>query len=70
MGFNRRFLDKEKCFHFLQTSSLLQLYGKSDMLIFEDTESEDIYEMFKQGKTDKEIAEHYGIQRVEPNNYG
>ncbi len=70
MGFNRRFLDKEKCFHFLKTSSLLTLYGKSDMLIFEDDESSNIYEMFKQGKSDKEIAEHYGIQRTEPQDNG
>jgi DNA-binding CsgD family transcriptional regulator len=26
--------------------------------------------MFKQGKSDKEIAEHYGIQRTEPKDNG
>lgn len=40
------------------------------MLIFEDDESSNIYEMFKQGKSDKEIAEHYGIQRTEPEDNG
>jgi len=70
MGFNRRYLDKEKCFHFLRTSSLLNLYGKSDILIFEDEESSNIYEMFKEGKTEKEIAEHYGLQNINPSNNG
>ena len=64
MGFNKRILDKERCFGALSDKGLLWLYGKSDMLIFEDQESEDIYELFKQGKTDDEIAMKYGIKRI------
>jgi len=64
MGFNKRILDKERCFDDLSDKGLLCLYGKSDMLIFEDQESEDIYELFKQGKTDDEIAMKYGIKRI------
>ena len=46
MGFNKRILDKERCFDALSDKGLLWLYGKSDMLIFEDQESDDIYELF------------------------
>jgi len=70
MGFNKRFLNKETCLRFLETSSLRLLYGKSDMLIFEDNESSQIYEMYKEGKSDKEIAEHYGIQRTKSQDNG
>ena len=64
MGFNIRILDKQRFFDALSDKGLLWLYGKSDMLIFEDQESEDIYELFKQGKTDDEIAMKYGIKRI------
>lgn len=64
MGFNQRWLDKERCFHALANTSLKQLYGKSDSLTFLDDESSDIYELFIQGLTDNEIANKYGIERV------
>ncbi len=70
MGFNRRTLNKERCFDALSDKGLLWLYGKSDMLIFEDQESGDIYELFRAGKTDDEIAMKYGIQRIITDNNG
>lgn len=64
MGFNKRILSKEMCFDALINSSLKSLYGKSDMLMFEDKESSDIYELYKQGQTDEEIAKTYNLERV------
>ena len=64
MGFNQRWLDKERCFHALANNSLKQLYGKSDSLTFLDEESSNIYEMFLEGLTDDQIANKYGIERV------
>jgi len=64
MGFNKRFLSKDMSFHALVNTSLKSLYGKSDMLIFEDKESGDIYELYKQGETDEEIAKKYNLERV------
>jgi len=64
MGFNQRWLDKERCFYALANNSLKQLYGKSDSLTFLDEESSNIYEMFLEGLTDDQIANKYGIQRV------
>lgn len=70
MGFNQRWLDKERCFYALANNSLKQLYGKSDSLTFLDQESSDIYEMFVQGLTDAEIANKYNIERVITENNG
>jgi DNA-binding NarL/FixJ family response regulator len=64
MGFNQRWLDKERCFHALANNGLKQLYGKSDSLTFLDEESSNIYEMFLEGLTDDQIANKYGIERV------
>ena len=64
MGFNRRILCKEMCFLALTNSSLKNLYGKSDMLIFEDKESSDIYDLYKKGHSDQEIAKKYNLERV------
>lgn len=66
MGFNKRILSKEMCFDALINSSLKSLYGKSDMLMFEDKESSDIYELYKQGRSDEEIAKTYNLERVTP----
>lgn len=66
MGFNKRILSKEMCFDALINSSLKSLYGKSDMLMFEDKESSDIYELYKQGQSDEEIAKTYNLERVTP----
>lgn len=64
MGFNKRIISKEKCFTALETSSLKTLYGKSDMLIFEDTESSEVYSLYKSGLSDEEIAKKFNIERA------
>jgi hypothetical protein len=55
MGFNKRYVDLERCIKALKNNNLRGYYGKSDMLIFEDDTSSLIYELFQQGKNDKEI---------------
>lgn len=55
MGFNRRYVNKESSLSALSSNSIRQYYGKADALIFEDQISSEIYELFKQGKTDQEI---------------
>ena len=57
MGFNKRYVDLERCIKALESNNLKGYYGKSDMLIFEDDTSSLIYELFKEGKNDSEILE-------------
>lgn len=64
MGFNKRYISKEQCFIFLEKYSLKQLYGKSDMLIFEDSESSEVFSLYKSGLTDQEIAKKFNIERT------
>jgi len=55
MGFNKRYVDSEMSIRALENGGLKLYYGKSDALIFEDELSSKIYELFKEGKSDKEI---------------
>ena len=55
MGFNKRFINFEKSLMALQNEKLIEYYGKSNSLFFEDTKSFDVYELHTSGKTDKEI---------------
>ena len=55
MGFNKRYVDKKQSILALKNNSLKSFYGKSDALIFEDTLSSEIYDYYKQGKSDEEI---------------
>ena len=55
MGFNKRIVVLKHCINALKKDNLKDYYGKSDMLVFEDTTSSKIYELYKQGKTEKEI---------------
>lgn len=55
MGFNKRWVDLERCLNALKEGNLKQYYGKSDMLVFENQTCSYIYELYNQGKTDKEI---------------
>jgi hypothetical protein len=55
MGFNKRYINSENCIQALNDNNLKGYYGKSDMLIFDDSLSSLIHELFLQGKSDKEI---------------
>jgi len=55
MGFNKRWVDLDRCINALKVGKLREYYGKSDMLVFEDDDSSLIYDLYIQGKTDEEI---------------
>lgn len=55
MGFNKRYVNAERSVNALIHSSLRDYYGKSDMLVFEDDLSSQIYSLYKEGKTESEI---------------
>jgi hypothetical protein len=55
MGFNKRYVNSEYCIKALKDNNLKGYYGKSDMLIFEDSLSSRIHELFLQGKSEQEI---------------
>lgn len=55
MGFNKRYVDSKMSILALENGGLKLYYGKSDALIFEDELSSQIYQLFKEGKSDSEI---------------
>jgi hypothetical protein len=55
MGFNKRLVILDRCIDALKEGKLKQYYGKSDMIHFEDSTSEIIYDLYCQGKSDEEI---------------
>lgn len=55
MGFNKRIVNSKQTILALETNGLKSFYGKSDMLLFEDSLSSDAYTHFLNGKTDEEI---------------
>jgi len=55
MGFNRRIVNSENSINALRVNDLKSLYGKSDAILFEDDISSYIYELYCQGKPEKEI---------------
>ena len=50
MGFNKKYIDYQNTINALQSNRL-----KADAFIFQDYESEKIYNLFVEGKTDEEI---------------
>ena len=55
MGFNKRIINLKRCINALENNDLKGYYGKSDVLFFDDNISSRIYDLFCEGKTDKEI---------------
>ena len=55
MGFNKRYVDSKSSLQALRNNDLKNYYGKSDALIFEDTLSSEIYELYKKGLPKDEI---------------
>ena len=55
MGFNKRYVNSEFSIRALKNDDLRNYYGKSDVLIFEDDVSSQIYELFKKGHSNTEI---------------
>ena len=57
MGFNKRLINYDRSLSALENNRLKEYYGKSDALFFMDQKSRDIFKLYEEGKTDKEILE-------------
>lgn len=55
MGFNKRFVDLDRCIEALKQNNLKGYYGKADMLYFDDDLSSKIHDLYCEGKSDQEI---------------
>jgi hypothetical protein len=55
MGLNKRYITKYVSLKFLMEGKLKELYGKSDLLIFEDMLSVEIYELYNKKLSEEEI---------------
>jgi hypothetical protein len=55
MGFNKRYVNYKNTLNALNNGGLKEYYGKSDALIFEDSKSSYVYELFMGKKTEEEI---------------
>jgi len=59
MGFNKRFIDYEKTLKYLKEGNLKLLYRKCDAFVFDDSKSSRIFDLYSNGKTEKEIIKLY-----------
>jgi hypothetical protein len=57
VGFNKRLINYDRSLSALENNKLKEYYGKSDALFFMDQKSRDIFKLYEEGKTDKEILE-------------
>lgn len=55
MGLNKRYINCENTLTALKTYELNNLYGKTDLFIFEDKMSEYVYKQHIKGRTSDEI---------------
>jgi hypothetical protein len=55
MGFNKRYVNYQNSLVALESKKLKEFYGKTDAFIFQDYESEKVYKLFVEGKTEEEI---------------
>jgi len=62
VGFNRRYIDIKSTINALNSNKLKEYYGKADVLMFDDQQSNEIYQMFREGKSNDEI-----INFIKPN---
>lgn len=61
MGFNKRYVNYQNTLVALKSNKLKEFYGKADAFIFEDNESEKIYTLFVEGKTEDEILNQINL---------
>ena len=55
MSVNKRWVKLDQCVSALKEGRLKEYYGKSEMLLFQDTTCSLIYNLHLEGKTDDEI---------------
>lgn len=63
MGFHRRIINEEVTKRYLETEKLHVLYS-SESLIFMDELSSQVFELFKENKTEKEIISQLQIKKT------
>ena len=67
MGFNKRYINLKSTIDALNNGKLKEFYGRADMFMFDDTESAEIYHLFSEGKTDKELLDFIKTKLNEEN---
>jgi hypothetical protein len=55
MGFNKRFVDKNKIETYLKGGSTLEQLFKADALIFMDSLASEVYKLYSKGVSDEDI---------------
>jgi hypothetical protein len=55
MGFNKRFINNESSIEALKSNNLKGYYGKSDALLFDDSLSSYIHELYCEGLNEEQI---------------
>ena len=55
MSFNKRWVTLDQCVSALKEGKLKEYYGKSEMLLFQDTTCSLIYNLHIEGNPDEEI---------------
>jgi len=58
VGFNKRYIDIKSTMYALNNGKLKEYYGKADVLIFDDSQSTEVYHMFCEGKSNDEIINY------------
>lgn len=64
MGFNKRYINYQNTIIALQSNTLKDYYGKSDAFIFDDENSEKVYNLFVKGKTTDEILKLLNNEKI------
>lgn len=67
MGFNKRYINLKSTIDALKNGKLKEFYGRADMFMFDDTESAEVYHLFSEGKTDKELLNFINTKPNEEN---
>ena len=67
MGFNKRYINLQSTIDALNNGKLKEYYGRADMFMFDDKESAEVYRLFSEGKTDKELLDFIKTKLNEEN---
>lgn len=70
MGFHRRYIFIENLLYYLKNEKSLDELFSSEALIFSDKESEKIFDLYKEGLSNKEILEKLNYENNQRQNRG
>lgn len=65
MGFHKRYINLNSTITAIKNGKLKEYYGKADVFVFDDSESVEVYYLFCEGKTDKELLEFIETKKNE-----